>query len=452
MAGHTAEQNSLIIDSIILRSDSTNQSKDIVQAVSDVKIYESLLKPYLTGVMSFLDAEDIINEINYSGDEYVIISFKKYTSDTDVIKKIFYLDRIMNSKKLDGSNSAELYVFHLTEYTMFESSRFNISRSYKGPVTSIIKTVVEGYIPTVFNNFNPEEEQDRDIKVIIPNLTPMDAIMWLRKRALDTSGLPYFCFTTLAGGQYINCASLKQMLESGPVNRGYPFRNHQSTVQYNSLKSTETPIVDNEFQILEYRINDTENFFKMLLEGMVGSNINYFDLLNGENNKVIVNAEQLLSQAYDILNLRNISLYPYGAVIDNENIAASSTATRTRFPTTLPYETGYTQTKSFLGDKIGESYTKRVVAELLLRYLDKTKMTLSLPGSYFMNNSSIGFTIGNKISLEFLNPNQIIKEESPLDYKKTGDYLITQAVHIISKENYVINVEACKVNDVEEQT
>jgi len=69
-----------------------------------------------------------------------------------------------------------------------------------------------------------------------------------------------------------------------------------------------------------------------------------------------------------------------------------------------------------------------------------------------MNNSSIGFTIGNKISLEFLNPNQIIKEESPLDYKKTGDYLITQAVHIISKENYVVNVEACKVNDVEEQT
>ena len=72
------ESTSLLVTSIVLTSEKLGFSKDIFQAVADIQIYENLLKPYLTGRMSFLDAEDILSRIGYAGDEFVVIELKKY--------------------------------------------------------------------------------------------------------------------------------------------------------------------------------------------------------------------------------------------------------------------------------------------------------------------------------------------------------------------------------------
>jgi hypothetical protein len=77
-------------------------------------------------------------------------------------------------------------------------------------------------------------------------------------------------------------------------------------------------------------------------------------------------------------------------------------------------------------------------------------MSVTVNGDYFLQNSELSLTIGNKVGLEFLSPDQLLNKENgelPFDFKKTGDYLITKAAHIISRENYYLNLEVSKVSD-----
>ena len=457
MVDYVQQSTPIIIDSVILKSEKLNFSMDIFPAVADIQVFESILKPYLTGRISFVDAEDVVNRIGYAGDEYIIVSLKRYNSDLPPLKKKFYLDSILTSKKLQGANSTELFVFHLTEDTLYESSMVNISKSYRGSVLKIIDSIVLEYINSNFIPLNEQEELDDDMKVIIPNLSPMDAIMWLKKRALDIDGMPYLMYTTFSGGRNIYCASLKQMFQEQPFNAGRPFKNYQSSVQYNDFQGTSAPILNDQFQIINYEINETDNLYKLIREGMVGSNFNYYDVVNGENNIIKLNAEKLLAELYDKVGLQDVSLYPYGSTIENSRIGKQSLSEvanlrNFNYPSIKPYETGFSNTKSFLGENVNDQYAKRIVALTVLKYLEKHKMNITISGDAFLNNPSLSTTVGNKIELEFLMPDQVSSGRKPIDFKKSGEYLISKAVHNISKDSYTLNLEVCKVKDTKIQT
>ena len=81
MVDYVQQSTPIIIDSVILKSEKLNFSMDIFPAVVDIQVFESILKPYLTGRISFVDAEDVVNRIGYAGDEYIIVSLKRYNSD-----------------------------------------------------------------------------------------------------------------------------------------------------------------------------------------------------------------------------------------------------------------------------------------------------------------------------------------------------------------------------------
>jgi len=448
------ESTTLLIESVILQSDRFTTGIDISPAVSDIEIYESILVPYLTGTISFIDAENFIQRGEYAGDEYVIISLKKYNSDKPSVAKKFYLDKIISSKKVEGANSMEVFVFHMVEHTLFESSLTNISKAYRGSILEIIDNIIANYVPGNFLPSDVGKELDRDIKVIVPNLTPMDAITWLRKRCLNTSGMPYFIYTTLFGGPFIYAGNLQEMLEGGTFNKGVPFKNYQSSVQFDRGQGTETPLVDYQFQILDYEVTNTEDFYSLIKEGFVGSDFNYYDVINGENVSVQIDAELMLRNFYDNYNLKDISLYPYGSSVYGKNLASQTTKRSFHYPTVSPHETGFSSPKSFLGEKEGDKYINRVTASVILKYLNKHRIDITLPGNFFAEDGTVTTTIGNKIELEFLGTNQLSdgSSESVIDYKKSGDYLITKAVHLISRENYNINFEVCKVSDVESIT
>ena len=79
-------------------------------------------------------------------------------------------------------------------------------------------------------------------------------------------------------------------------------------------------------------------------------------------------------------------------------------------------------------------------------------MNITISGDAFLNNPSLSTTVGNKIELEFLMPDQVNEGNKPIDFKKSGEYLISKAVHNISKDSYTLSLEVCKVKDAKIQT
>ena len=150
------------------------------------------------------------------------------------------------------------------------------------------------------------------------------------------------------------------------------------------------------------------------------------------------------------LRLKNITLYPYGSTVGGKSLSEFSNLRSFGYPSIKPYESGFSNSKSFLGENVTEQYAKRLEALTILKYIEKNKMQITVPGEMFLNSPELATTIGNKIELQFLNPDQNRQTSNimnAIDFKKSGEYLITKAVHNISNEGYTLNLEVCKVAD-----
>ena len=71
-------------------------------------------------------------------------------------------------------------------------------------------------------------------------------------------------------------------------------------------------------------------------------------------------------------------------------------------------------------------------------------MTVTVPGTNFIKGDD-AYTVGNVATFKFLNNTGEQTEDIPLDRKKSGDYLITNCIHIFKPENYYITMEISKL-------
>ena len=129
--------------------------------------------------------------------------------DHEVIKSIHKIDNIF---KVDERN--ESVVIHCIEYHAFESAAQNISKSYSGAPSKIIKKILDEYLDKEL--LIDDVDAINDLKVIIPNLDPIEACNWLKKRVLSQSGLPFYLYSAL-GVNNLVLKSLDKMLTQTPL-------------------------------------------------------------------------------------------------------------------------------------------------------------------------------------------------------------------------------------------
>ena len=136
-------QTEVIITSAVLSSDrlGTAGEIDIAKIITDITLFEHILKPYVTADIQFLDQVNILQDIDFQGGEKLSITMVHSENRTDgyEIKKDFLIDYIKKVIKTDERN--EVVMAHCTEYTVYESSAQNISRSYTGAPTDIISKI-----------------------------------------------------------------------------------------------------------------------------------------------------------------------------------------------------------------------------------------------------------------------------------------------------------------------
>ena len=180
--------------------------KNIVQ---ELNIYESIDKSSVTGTLVVVDAGNLIGNLPIQGTER--LSFKLSTPGAheehiiDASEETghpFYVYKISNRRQL--SPGTLLYTIHFGSREFMRNLRIKVSKAYDGPIHGSVNAILGDKSGLDTRKTVYYESTKNSDKVVIPNLSPFDAISMLAKRALprDGNGAGYYFYETARSGFY----------------------------------------------------------------------------------------------------------------------------------------------------------------------------------------------------------------------------------------------------------
>ena len=183
---------------------------NIMPIVQELNIYESIDKSSVTGTLVVLDAGNLIGNLPIQGTERVM--FKLSTPGTSGTNAIidaseisghpFYVYKISNRRQL--SQGTLLYTIHFGSREFMRNLRIKVSKAYDGPIHGSVNAILGDKSGLDTRKTVYYESTKNSDKVVIPNLSPFDAIAMLAKRALprDGNGAGYYFYETARSGFY----------------------------------------------------------------------------------------------------------------------------------------------------------------------------------------------------------------------------------------------------------
>ena len=429
------KQSAIAFESVLIQSDRNPVSVDVANSVTDLDIFEHLDKPYLTGMISFLDTEDIVGGLDISGAETVDIKVRVNSQIAVSVKKTFYITKIITTGK--GSTTGNAIVLHLIEDVAYKSNLFNVNKSYSGSPTDIINKISKSYLnKTILTS----SKDTQDFKVIVPNLTPLNAMSWIKNKATTTKGYPFYLFSTF-GQDELLFADLKTMMERPAVNVGEPYTYTESTI----------PSVDDNYSdkprrrtILHYDYNNTENLFELIGKGVVGARHNYIDITKNEIKSIDFDlAKDVIKTFQDDGEVKKSPLFSSMYNLDGKSFNRLQSRVISQIGGTDAFENQNT----FSENKSKGMYKLNSISRAMYGLLMKQPIKIRVNGIDFLQTEGNN-TIGNKLDIKFLR--NIVDQgasDNRLDPKKSGHFLLLTAKHAFRREGYDISFTGVKLSN-----
>ena len=428
--------------SALITSDRMQAEVEISAVVTEFVIYEHIEKPYLTMRLSFIDQINIVQTVDFQGGEKLSIVIKQIEEiqTGNEIRKDFVIDEIEKVIKIDERN--ETVVIHCTEYHMFEAAAQNVNKSYSGSPSSIINSLVSSYInkSLVIDGI----DSTKNLKVIIPNLDPIDAALWIKNRSVTYNGLPFFLYSPL-GVDNLVFKDLGKML-SEPVNnitRPYVYTSSLSQ------SSEESKL----YSIIEYKYENSEELINLLRKGYVGASYSFYDVHRGISEEKHFDVDNVFKSllVQNLLGGEN-SKYNYGPEykIKGKNLSSYNSKVISKISSSGSYRGGSYNAgyRSYSDETLGGDHMKHITSKAIKGFLSKTPLCITVKGREFITGND-NYTLGKTIRVLFLDadPTEDTNSASK-DLKKSGDYLIIGAKHSFNGDKVTSELLCGKVASI----
>jgi len=414
---------------------------EIAPAIIDLDVFEHIDKPYLTAMAGFADYDNVFEVMQISGGEKVIVKIKSTHPLAEEVNKVFYIDRIVSSEKIQSDQ--EFYVFHLIEDIGFLGVTKNINKSYSGSGSDIISNISKEYLDEKEISVEGIATESTKMKVIVPNMNPIDAMCWIKNRLVTDDGYPYYLFSSLVEDS-LHLSDLQHLLTQPVLNADVPYIFADSSVSHSRPMGSIQRRV-----ILSYKGRNTDNVFKLLDDGVIGSAYEYIDVTKKKDEQrqhIELNADDDVISAFKKSKLIDktptLEMFKY----DWYNAEGVVSKKITQVGGTSPY-VGY---KSYSECDDKAQYKQRVVSNAMANIITKNSIDITVNGYDFLDGIE-NTSIGCKLRIFFLT-NQTPEEkadaasDTAFDKKKSGDFLILGCKHSFSQESYTISMSAVKVN------
>jgi hypothetical protein len=413
---------------------------DIKNVITDIEIYEHLDKPYLTGTIVFVDDANIYNSVDFTGSEKITLAFSLPDADAVPIEKSFIIQRVM--KNIKANDNASVLLVHIIEEHGFNSLLINVNKPYTGKPTTIIQNIITDNLGKEFSTVDDDDQAA--MRVIIPNLTPIEAAIWVRNRAITSTSTPYYFFSTLANDK-LHVISLDKMLQITPDTNPYWY---SQTV----VSSAASQGVDEQSYIIQhYETKNNDDILSMVNKGFVGAKYFYYDSMLGRPGQAIkFDIDKVLKEmiSNDVIpkNQNKLS-YTNAYQLNGKTLNTLESKQITRLVSTDVFSDVNTYTEASNTAK----HKQKVVSSAMRQFIGRNAIDIILPGRNFLLGEYSN-TIGNQIRLRFLNNSVNTKNQNEiLDIKKSGDYLMYAVKHTFKKERYDVTATCVKLADLPQE-
>lgn len=426
----TEQGTSISIESVLIKSPLNPVQLDISRITTDLDIFEHIDKPYVSAILSFIDGDEVMSSLNVSGAETVTIKLKANTKVAVTIEKEFYIDRVVMTKK--GNETNEMVVLHLTEKHNYESNLQNVNKAYSGKPTTIMSKLAK----LIGQTLNVTKEVNQDMKLIVPNLTPLNAMSWIKNKLSTEKGYPYYMYSSLSE-QGIYLVDLKTVLSTPAMNAGAPY-----TYTESAIPSTEPSYNDTSRRrvILDYQVKNTENLFELIDKGLVGAKHTYVDVTQNTTHVAKNSMGTVINTLVDDKLLQSNPLYSPKYGFDK---------LESRSITQIMGTKSFDGTNAYSESKQTGQYKLNTIQRVMDGLIKKQPLDIIVNGIDFLQTEE-NSTIGNKIEVKFpANLNDEGKRKDRFDEKKSGEYLIYAAKHSIRFEDYRIALTCVKLSNGE---
>ncbi len=198
--------------------------------VTSLEIVEELYSPVLTGKMVIRDNENFFEEFGLSGQEIVKVGilrpdWAENNSENTIELDLVVQDYSLFDKTTESINVQE-YHLNLISSVAFVSRLQQISLSATGSPVDEIKRIFKDYLPQVsiredISPFRSGQGRKTDtekyachvnnLKTIITNRTPLQAIDWLKRCCYDNFWSPFFIWSSMLYDKSIRLASWRNI-------------------------------------------------------------------------------------------------------------------------------------------------------------------------------------------------------------------------------------------------
>jgi hypothetical protein len=339
----------------------------------------------------------------------------------DKISKNFFISRVIDVDK--ANPKAEVLSLELVEDHFWINSVKSISKSFTGSIEAIIRQIVTGEFSKVVRERDFTGTSQGERKVIVPYLTPIEAIQWIKTHGTTRLGAPIYCYSSFFESDIL-LSDLEGLLKREIFNKKFPLLYGQSIAALESRLQIARPYMEVE----KFREVDTENSLELYEQGAIGSLYSMTDFGTG-----ISNERHVSQSVFDpLLKIGDKLTDEY-----NSKYIFQITSGKT-----------YNQFAS-LSEESDLTFSKLKAKNRILRLLLK-KNTID----YYMEGTGYfekKLGIGDRARIVFSSPNvsaTTTTQDDQIDFKKSGDYLIFATHHILTEESHKVSIRATKLEDL----
>jgi len=191
---------------------------DLNPYFQELSIYEDIFRPALTANLVLLDSHNLPYKLPIVGEETVDIDISLtgfgdgQDSEAYSIKPPPMHVNSLNARSVVDPKQpkAQRFTLELVSETFMSNLHSKVSKSYNNnKISNIVKDIYYKYLYDDTIGITAEQTE-RTERVIIPNLSPFDAIAWLSKRAIpsESAGVNYVYYETMRGSFFVSLNSL----------------------------------------------------------------------------------------------------------------------------------------------------------------------------------------------------------------------------------------------------
>lgn len=388
-------------------------SFDLRNIFVELNIFDHILQPCMSGKILIRESLALSSKFKFDGSEYILIEISK-NEDALMIKKLF---RIFKQTDRQQSNmTSESYVLHFVSDEYLLSQQQALNNSYQGTYSEVVQLILENKLG-VTSEYYTLEQSDGVRSIIIPNLKPIDALIWCSKRAINDLQLPNFLFyENMRGYNFISLSTLKKqqvltdiLFEPKKIdgNIGREFfgaRDVEVISQFDYLDNVQSGVYSGTFigfdPVTRIIVEQQITFDDIFKDDKLNSTVNF---TNEKNRQGFLNTE-----------MRNSRKVVYPTAIGREN-------------------TQYIRDNDI--ESLNLKETPQYFAfqrKAIFKQLFSQRMKISLPGNFLI-------TSGINLNLKKLKNSAI--EDDTEDKSLYGNYLVVATRHIIRGDGHETLVE-----------